>query len=240
MENWTERTALLIGEEGIQKLSRAHVLVAGLGGVGGYAAELLCRAGIGKLTLIDGDILHPTNRNRQILALLSHEGLNKAEVMAGRLKDINPVIELEVISAFLKEDQFPALLDKPYDYVIDAIDTLTPKVHLLAGAVKRRRPVVSSMGSGGRLHPEKIRVADIAESHHCRFAYIVRKYLHRLGVRTGITVIYSPEPVARETIREISGEENKRSVVGTISYMPPIFGCYCASVVIRDLLGISH
>jgi len=240
MENWTERTALLIGEEGIQKLSRAHVLVAGLGGVGGYAAELLCRAGIGKLTLIDGDILHPTNRNRQILALLSHEGLNKAEVMAGRLKDINPVIELEVISAFLKEDQFPALLDKPYDYVIDAIDTLTPKVHLLAGAVKRRRPVVSSMGSGGRLHPEKIRVADIAESHHCRFAYIVRKYLHRLGVRTGITVIYSPEPVARETSREISGEENKRSVVGTISYMPPIFGCYCASVVIRDLLGISH
>jgi len=240
MEHWTERTALLIGDEGVQKLSRAHVLVAGLGGVGGYAAELLCRAGIGKLTIIDGDTLHPTNRNRQILALLSNEGKNKAEVMASRLKDINPVIELEVISAFLKEDQFPALLDKPYDYVIDAIDTLTPKVYLLAGTVKKGHPVVSSMGSGGRLHPEKIRVADIAESHHCRFAYIVRKYLHRLGIRTGITVIYSPEPVARETIREISGEENKRSVVGTISYMPPIFGCYCASVVIRDLLGTTY
>ena len=240
MEHWTERTALLIGDEGVQKLSRAHVLVAGLGGVGGYAAELLCRAGIGKLTIIDGDNLHFTNRNRQILALLTNEGMNKAEVMAKRLKEINPVIELEVISAFLKEDQFPALLDNPYDYVIDAIDTLTPKVHLLAGAVKKGRPVVSSMGSGGRLHPEKIRVADIAESHHCRFAYIVRKYLHRLGIRTGITVIYSPEPVARETIREISGEENKRSVVGTISYMPPIFGCYCASVVIRDLLGTKY
>jgi tRNA A37 threonylcarbamoyladenosine dehydratase len=240
MEKWKERTALLIGEEGLQKLSRSHVLVTGLGGVGGYAAEMLCRTGIGKLTLIDGDTIHTTNRNRQILALRSNEGMNKADAMACRLSDINPTIELEVISAFLKEDQFDAVLDKPYDYVIDAIDTLTPKVHLLAGAVKKGYRIVSSMGSGGRLHPEKIRVADIAESHHCRFAYMVRKYLHRLGVRTGITVVYSPEPVASNTIREVTGEENKRSVVGTISYMPPLFGCYCASVVIRDLLGIPR
>ncbi len=238
MENWTERTSLLIGEEGIGKLSRSHVLVAGLGGVGGYAAEMLCRAGIGKLTLIDGDTIHFSNRNRQILALLSNEGMKKADAMAGRLNDINPAIEIEVVNAYLKEDQFAPVLDHSYDYVVDAIDTLTPKVHLLAGAVKKGHRVVSSMGSGGRLHPEKIRVADIAESHHCRFAYIVRKYLHRLGVRTGITVVYSPEPVAKETVREVSGEENKRSVVGTISYMPPVFGCYCASVVIRDLLGV--
>jgi tRNA A37 threonylcarbamoyladenosine dehydratase len=121
--------------------------------------------------------------------------------------------------------------------VVDAIDTLTPKVHLLATAFRKGFPIVSSMGSGGRLHPEKIQIADIADSHHCRFAYIVRKYLHRLGVRTGITVVYSPEPVGKEAVREVSGEENKRSVVGTISYMPAIFGCYCASVVIRDLLG---
>jgi tRNA A37 threonylcarbamoyladenosine dehydratase len=237
MENWTERTALLIGEEGMQKLTHAHVLVAGLGGVGGYAAELLCRAGIGKLTLIDGDIIQPTNRNRQIIALMSNTGMNKAEVMAGRLSDINPAMELEVIGAFLKEDQFAPILEKPFDYVVDAIDTLTPKVHLLAGAVNKGHRIVSSMGSGGRLHPEKVRIADIAESHHCKFAYIVRKYLHRLGVRTGITVVYSPEPVAKAAVREVSGEENKRSVVGTISYMPPVFGCYCASVVIRDLLG---
>jgi tRNA A37 threonylcarbamoyladenosine dehydratase len=128
------------------------------------------------------------------------------------------------------------LLNQSFDYVVDAIDTLTPKVHLLAESVKKGHRVVSSMGSGGRLHPEKIRVSDIADSHHCKFAYIVRKYLHRLGIRTGITVIYSPEPVRKETIREVTGEENKRSVVGTISYMPPLFGCYCASVVIRDLL----
>lgn len=237
MENWTMRTELLVGKEGIEKLSRAHVLVAGLGGVGGYAAEQLCRAGIGKLTLVDGDIIHPTNRNRQILALVSTEGMDKVRLMSDRLKDINPAIELNCISAYLKEDQFPPVLDQPYDYVVDAIDTLTPKVHLLAAAFRNGQPVVSSMGSGGRLHPEKIRIADIADSHHCRFAYMVRKYLHRLGVRTGITVVYSPEPVSKDVIREISGEENKRSVVGTISYMPAIFGCYCASVVIRDLLG---
>jgi tRNA A37 threonylcarbamoyladenosine dehydratase len=237
MENWTERTELLIGEEGVEKLSRAHVLVAGLGGVGGYAAEQLCRAGIGKLTLIDGDTIHPTNRNRQILALVSTEGINKSQLMSRRLKDINPAITLDVITAYLKEDEFPPILDHPFDYVVDAIDTLTPKVHLLATAFRKGFPIVSSMGSGGRLHPEKIQIADIADSHHCRFAYIVRKYLHRLGVRTGITVVYSPEPVGKEAVREVSGEENKRSVVGTISYMPAIFGCYCASVVIRDLLG---
>lgn len=237
MENWQERTELLIGKEGMHKLARAHVLVVGLGGVGGYAAEQLCRAGIGKLTLIDGDTIHPTNRNRQIIALKSNETMHKTQVMASRLLDINPDIELELIDAYLKEDQFAPILEKPFDYVVDAIDTLTPKVHLLAEAVKKGHCIVSSMGSAGRLHPGKIMIADIADSHHCRFAYIVRKYLHRLGVRSGITVIYSPEPVAKETIREVSGEENKRSVVGTISYMPPVFGCYCASVVIRDLLG---
>ena len=237
MENWTQRTELLIGKEGIEKLSRAHVLVAGLGGVGGYAAEQLCRAGIGKLTLIDGDTIHPTNRNRQILALVSTGGMAKTQLMSDRLRDINPAISLEIITAYLKEDEFPPILDQPYDYVVDAIDTLTPKVHLLAAAFRKGFPIVSSMGSGGRLHPEKITIADIADSHHCRFAYIVRKYLHRLGVRTGITVVYSPEPVGKEAVREVSGEENKRSVVGTISYMPAIFGCYCASVVIRDLLG---
>jgi tRNA A37 threonylcarbamoyladenosine dehydratase len=240
MQTWKERTELLIGEEGISRLAAAHVLVAGLGGVGGYAAEQLCRAGIGKLTIIDGDTIHATNRNRQIIALTHNEGMSKARAMAQRLKDINPDIELEIISDFLKEDRFADILCKPFDYVVDAIDTLTPKVHLLAETVKKGYPVVSSMGSGGRLHPEKIQVADIAESHHCKFAHIVRKYLHRLGVHTGIRVVYSPESVRMETVQLVSREENKRSVVGTISYMPPIFGCYCASVVIRDLLQVGR
>ncbi len=237
MENWKERTALLIGKKSLRKLEASHVLVAGLGGVGGYAAEQLCRAGVGKLTVIDGDTIHTTNRNRQIIALSCNEGMKKAHAMAQRLKEINPEIIVNVIDEYIKEERFDTILSGSFDYIVDAIDTLTPKVHLLASAVKHGHAVVSSMGSGGRLDPLQIKIADIAESHHCKFAYMVRKYLHRLGIRTGIKVVYSPEPVSKKAIREISGEENKRSVVGTISYMPPVFGCFCASVVIRDLLN---
>ena len=235
--DWLSRTELLIGKENLELLSRAHVLVAGLGGVGGYAAEQLCRAGIGELTLIDGDVVNPTNRNRQVIALTSNEGVPKVEAMASRLRDINPDIRLNIIGEYLKEDRFPGILDKPYSFVVDAIDTLTPKVALLAIAVKKGHRIVSSMGAGGRLQPEKVEITDIADSHHCKFAYMVRKYLHRMDVRSGITVVYSPESVSKHAIREVSGEENKRSVVGTISYMPPVFGCYCASVVIRDIIG---
>lgn len=236
MEDWLSRTELLLGREKLERLSKAHILVAGLGGVGGYAAEQLCRAGIGEMTLIDGDKVNPTNRNRQIIALTSTDGLSKARVMDGRLKDINPDIKLHIIDEYLKEDRFAAILEHPFDYVVDAIDTLTPKVILLADSVKKGHRIVSSMGSGGRLNPEKIEIADISESHHCKFAYMVRKYLHKLGVYSGITVVYSPEPVNRQAVKEILGEENKRSIVGTISYMPPVFGCFCASVVVRNLL----
>lgn len=236
MENWLSRTELLLGSEKLEKLSKSHVLVAGLGGVGGYAAEQLCRAGIGEMTLIDGDIVNETNRNRQVIALVSNEGLSKAKLMEARLKDINPDIRIHIIPEFLKEDRFAEILESPFDYVVDAIDTLTPKVHLLAGSVKRNLKIVSSMGSGGRMNPEKVEIADISESHHCKFAHMVRKYLHRMDIFKGITVVYSPESVDSQAIRETNGEENKRSVVGTISYMPPVFGCYCASVVIRALI----
>jgi tRNA A37 threonylcarbamoyladenosine dehydratase len=237
MEHWLSRTELLIGKENLDKLSASHVLVAGLGGVGGYAAEQLCRAGVGELTLIDGDSVSSTNRNRQIIALTSNEGLSKANMMADRLRDINPDIKLHIIGEYLKEDRFTAILNQRLNYVIDAIDTLTPKVTLLAEAVKNGHLVVSSMGSGGKMDPERIEICDISKSHHCNFAYVVRKYLHRQGVFTGITVVYSPEPVSKKAVLEVSGEENKRSVVGTISYMPPIFGCFCASVVIRNLIA---
>jgi len=236
MNHWLGRTELLIGEEGLMKLGKAHVLVAGLGGVGGYAAEQLCRAGIGEMTLIDGDVINETNRNRQIIALSSTHCQPKTDVMAARLKDINPGIRLHLISEYLKEERFEAILGQKFDYVIDAIDTLTPKVSLIETAVKKGLKVVSSMGSGGRLDPSKVEIADIADSHHCRFAHMVRKYLHRRGIYKGITVVYSSESVDRKSILETSDEENKRSVVGTISYMPPVFGCYCASVVIRALI----
>jgi tRNA A37 threonylcarbamoyladenosine dehydratase len=236
MENWLSRTELLIGKENIKKLENSHILVAGLGGVGGYAAEQLCRAGVGELTLIDGDVVTVTNRNRQIIALTSNEGQPKAQLMAGRLTEINPSIRLHVIDEYLKEDRFESILEQQYDFVIDAIDTLTPKVALMAGAVKKGYRIVSSMGSGGKIMPEKLQISDISESHHCKFAGIIRKYLHRLGVYKGITVVYSPESVSKEAILEVSGERNKRSVVGTISYMPPIFGCYCASVAIQRII----
>jgi tRNA A37 threonylcarbamoyladenosine dehydratase len=238
-EHWLSRTELLIGKENLDKLSSAHILVVGLGGVGGYTAEQLCRAGIGELTLVDGDTVNPTNRNRQIIALTSTEGQSKASLLAERLKDINPDIRLHVIDEYLKEDRFAAILEQSFDYVVDAIDTLTPKVTLLAEVVKKGIPVVSSMGSGGKFHPERVEISDISKSHHCKFAHIVRKYLHRRGVYSGITVVYSPESVSKKAILEVSGEENKRSVVGTISYMPPVFGCFCASVVIRDIINAT-
>jgi tRNA A37 threonylcarbamoyladenosine dehydratase len=237
MEHWLSRTELLIGKENLDKLSASHVLVVGLGGVGGYAAEQLCRAGIGELTLIDGDKVSPTNRNRQIIALISNEGQAKVKLMTQRLIDINPDIKLNIIGEYLKEDRFAFILEQHFDYVVDAIDTLTPKVTLLAEAVRKGHQIVSSMGSGGKLHPESIEINDISKSHHCKFAYIVRKYLHRQGVFTGITVVYSPEPVSKKAVREVEGEENKRSVVGAISYMPPVFGCFCASVVIRNIIS---
>lgn len=237
MEHWLSRSELLIGKENVEKLAAAHVLVAGLGGVGGYAAEQLCRAGIGELTLIDGDEVSITNLNRQLIALNSNLGKSKATLFAERLKDINPAIRLNIIGEYLKEHRFAVILDQKYDFVVDAIDTLTPKVTLLAETVRKGYPVVSSMGSGGKLYPERIEIVDISETNHCKFAYIVRKYLHREGIYKGITAVYSPEPVSKRAIREVTGEENKRSVVGTISYMPPVFGCFCASVVIRNLMN---
>jgi tRNA A37 threonylcarbamoyladenosine dehydratase len=237
MDQWLSRTELLIGSDNIARLSSSHILIAGLGGVGGYAAEQLCRAGIGEFTLIDGDVVNASNRNRQIIALKSNEGRSKAELMSERLTDINPDVKIRIIPEFIKEDRFASIMKQHYDYVVDAIDTLTPKVFLLAEAVKNNHHIISSMGAGGKLDPSLVEVTDIADSHHCKFAYMVRKYLHRQGITTGIKVVFSPEPVKKQSIRETSGEENKRSVVGTISYMPPLFGCLCASVVIRDLIS---
>lgn len=235
--DWKCRTELLIGKQGVEKLNSSHVLVAGLGGVGGYAAEQLCRAGTGTLTLVDYDTIQPGNRNRQIIALQSTEGKIKAEILSERLKDIHPGIKLNIIHKFLKDEKdIRGLLKNDFDYIVDAIDTLTPKVELLHGAVNKKIPVVSSMGSGGKTDITQVTIDDIENSHHCKFAFMVRKYLHRKGIRKGITVVYSPEPVRKESIVETTGEDNKRSVVGTISYMPAVFGCFCAGYVLQELI----
>lgn len=234
--DWQSRTRLLVGDNGLARLERSHVLVAGLGGVGAYAAEQLARAGVGRLTIVDGDTVHHSNRNRQLAALNSTIGRPKTEVMEQRLRDINPEIHIVTVNAYVKDQLLLDVLDRPYDYVIDAIDTLAPKVFLLYHACRLGHKVVSSMGAGGKFDPALIQVVDISQTQQCRLAYYIRKKLHKLGVWDGITAVYSTEVVSRGSIRAESGEMNKRSTVGTISYMPAIFGMYCASVVIRYFL----
>jgi len=234
-KEWQERTRLLLGDEGFEKLNSSHVLVVGLGGVGGYVAEQLTRAGIGELTIVDGDVVSQSNMNRQLLALQSTQGKPKAEVMAARLRDINPDIKLHVVNQFMKDQALIDLISQPYDFVVDAIDTVSPKVFLLYYAVQNNQRIVSCMGAGGKMHPDKIEIADIDKSHHCHLAFYIRKKLHKLGIRTGIRVVFSPEPVNKSAVIE-EESQNKASNVGTISYMPAAFGCFCASVVINGLL----
>lgn len=232
-ENWQDRTTLLIGEESLQKLKKAHVFIAGLGGVGGYAAEQLCRAGIGKLTIADNDTVHPSNRNRQIIALTSSEGKKKTDLIFRRLRDINPDVGINVLDEFLDDSNIPEHVNRGYDVILDAIDTLTPKVLLISESIKCGIKILSAMGSGGKLDPQQIRVGDIRESHGCKFAYKVRKALHAKGIWEGVRVVYSPEKVPGSAVRATDGTNNKRSVVGTISYMPAIFGCICAAEVLK-------
>ncbi|MFU8844527.1 MAG: ThiF family adenylyltransferase [Bacteroidales bacterium] len=235
-KDWFARTGLLIGREGVDKLKQSHVLVAGLGGVGSYAAEAICRAGVGQITIADHDRVSITNLNRQLLALHSTIGLSKVRLMADRLKDINPALQLKAHEVYLKDAVIPDILSEKFDFVIDAIDTLSPKIYFIKQCIERGFPLVSSMGSGGRMDPMQIRIADIADSFGCPFAQVVRKKLHGLNIRTGFRVVFSSEPVPKHVRVVTDHEANKKSTVGTISYMPAIFGMMAASVVINGLL----
>ena len=237
MDNWLERTALLLGEEKLGMLRRAHVLVVGLGGVGAYAAEMIARAGVGRMTVADADTVSVSNINRQLVALRSTVGRPKAEVLAERLRDINPELELTVLNRFIRDEETYALLDAArYDYVVDAIDTLSPKLALILAALERGLPLVSSMGAGAKTDPTKLEIADISKTHHCPLAHMLRKRLHKIGIRSGFRAVFSPEPI-REGAIILCEEQNKKSNVGTISYLPALFGIGCASVAIRGLLG---
>lgn len=237
---WQSRTELLLGEEALERIAHAHVLCVGLGGVGGIATELLARTAVGRLTIVDGDVVEDSNRNRQLVATMHSVGQSKAEAMAERLLSINPALDLQVRNEFLKDDNLEALLDAaPYDCVLDAIDTLAPKVHLVAGCLNRNLPVVSSMGSGARKNPECVRCADLDKTFNCTLAKAVRQQLHRLGLKgTGCRAVFSTEPPIRQAVFDPQiTENNKRSVLGTISYMPTLFGCHCAAEVLRLLSG---
>ena len=235
--DWLDRTELLFGKEKLDKLKNANVLVVGLGGVGAYAAEQLCRAGIGKMTIVDGDVVEKTNRNRQLPALISNTGKPKAEILASRFRDINDSIDLTVINDFISDEKIIELLkSQPFDYVVDAIDTLSPKVYLIYHSVKIGLRVVSSMGAGGKVDPQKVQIADISKSYNCKLAKMLRKRLSRLGINKGVKVVFSTEDIEKAAVR-LEDSKNKKSTVGTVSYMPPVFGCFISSVVIRDLIS---
>lgn len=235
--SWTERTRLLLGDNKLNKIKEAHILIVGLGGVGAYVAEMLARAGVGQLTIADADIVSESNINRQLVALHSTIGRSKTSVLSERLRDINPEIRLNIWTEYIRDEKTNELLDAAkYDYVVDCIDTLSPKANLIVESLKRSYPLVSSMGAGAKTDPTKIEVTDIGKSHHCPLAHMLRKRLHKFGIRSGFWAVFSPEPV-REGAMIIAEETNKKSNVGTISYIPAAFGCVCSSVVIRDLIG---
>ena len=223
-----QRTALLLGDEALQRLRKAHILVLGVGGVGGAAAEQLCRMGVGQLTLLDGDTVDPTNLNRQAAALHSTQGLYKAEVLAARFRDINPdgIFNAEV--RFLKADECEELLERPFDLVIDAIDDVPAKVSFLRWAVEKKIKTVSAMGAGGKKEISEIRVADISKTFGDPLARKVRSELRQLGVTKGIQAVFSPEPRC---------QTHSLDIIGTVSYMPNAFGCHAAAAALKLLLA---
>lgn len=236
VEDWKQRTRLLLGEEKMERMQQAHVLVVGLGGVGAYAAEMICRAGVGRMTIVDADTVQPTNINRQLPALHSTMGREKAEVLAARFKDINPDIQLTVLPVFLKDDNIPELLDAArYDFVVDAIDTLAPKCYLIAETLKRHIKIVSSMGAGAKSDITQIRFADIWDTYHCGLSKAVRKRLQKLGIKRKLPVVFSTEQADPKAVLLTEDEQNKKSTCGTVSYMPAVFGCYLAEYVIKRL-----
>ncbi|MDY5238086.1 ThiF family adenylyltransferase [Bacteroides helcogenes] len=236
MGDWKQRTRLLLGDEKMERLHRAHVLVVGLGGVGAYAAEMICRAGVGRMTIVDADTVQPSNINRQLPALHSTMGRQKAEILEARFRDINPEVQLRVLPVFLKDENIPELLDADaYDFVVDAIDTLAPKCHLIAEAMKRRIRIVSSMGAGAKSDITQVRFADIWDTYHCGLSKAVRKRLQKMGIKRKLPVVFSTEQADPNAVILTEDEMNKKSTCGTISYMPAVFGCYLAEYVIKRL-----
>ena len=236
MEDWKQRTQLLLGDEKMERLRRAHVLVVGLGGVGAYAAEMICRAGVGKMTIVDADTVQSTNINRQLPALHSTMGKKKAEILEARFRDINPEVELTVLPVFLKDENIPELLDAAkYDFIVDAIDTLSPKCHLIAESMKRHIKIVSSMGAGAKSDITQVRFADIWDTFHCGLSKAVRKRLQKMGIKRKLPVVFSTEQADPNAVLLTDDEMNKKSTCGTVSYMPAVFGCYLAEYVIKRL-----
>jgi tRNA threonylcarbamoyladenosine dehydratase len=237
--HWLQRTELLLGPEHMERLRSLNILIVGLGGVGSYAAEFLARTGVGKMTIVDGDVVDLTNTNRQLQAMHSTVGQSKAALMAARIRDINPEIDLTVMDHFLMPSEVGALISPEFDYVFDCIDSITPKQYLIIHCKQKGVRVISSMGAGGRIDPSKIKIDDVSRTFNCPFAQQVRKGLKKKGLYRGVTCVFSSELVDIKTCMRTDGSKFKLSFYGTISYIPALFGLHMASVVIQEIVAGS-
>jgi tRNA A37 threonylcarbamoyladenosine dehydratase len=235
MAEWTERAELLFKAEGLDKLKNANILVVGLGGVGSFAAEFLARAGVGKMTIVDGDIVDITNINRQLPALHSTVGQPKVEIVGNRLMDINPELELTRVKEFLSPERSFEIISNEFDYVLDCIDSVTPKLNLIIAAKRKRVKIISSMGAGGKMEASKVKVADISNTINCMFARTIRRRLKKEHINK-LKVVFSSEIQDQTSLKLTDGSNFKKSFYGTNSYMPGLFGLYAAETVIRYLL----
>ena len=235
---WLSRSELLLGEEGLQSLSSSHLLVVGLGGVGAYAAELAARAGVGEMTIIDGDTVGVTNLNRQLPATTKTLNESKADVMKQRILDISPDIKLHAEHRFLTHEEIKPFIEQGgFSFVIDAIDTIPSKTARIVACVECGVGLISSMGAGGRLDVSAVKYADISKTENCSLARIIRKNLRERGIKSGVMTVFSTETVLPNSVIA-TNERDKRFTVGTVSYIPAVFGCYLASYAIRKLSGI--
>jgi tRNA A37 threonylcarbamoyladenosine dehydratase len=232
-----ERTHILIGDQGIERLQNSHIFLAGMGGVGSFTAEALARMGVGKMTLVDHDVVSGSNMNRQLVALKSTVGVAKADVMANRILDVNPDCDITLIKEFLTPDSIPDLLAQGFDVVIDAIDSLSSKASLVETAWRNEMTIFSSMGAGGKLDPTQIRTGDLMDTSMCKLAKHLRGQLRKRGVGRGIQTVYSVESPLPPLPPEDVGRGRPRAVNGTVSYMPSIFGLTLAGLVVNHIIG---
>lgn len=236
MAEWTERAELLFKKEGLDNLKNSHVLVVGLGGVGSFAAEFIARAGVGSMTIVDGDVVDITNINRQLPALHSTVGQPKVDIMGDRLMDINPELKLIKIKEFLSPERAYEMITEEYDYVLDCIDSITPKLNLIISARRKKIKIISNMGAGGKYEASKVKVADISKTEYCPLAKTVRKRLRKEGISRGVKVVFSTESPDETSVKMTDGKNFKKSFYGTNSWMPGLFGLHAAETVIKYLL----
>lgn len=236
MAVWQERAELLFKKEGLDKLKNSNVLIVGLGGVGSFAAEFIARAGVGKMTIVDGDTVDISNINRQLPALHSTIGKHKVDVVGDRLMDINPELELTRINEFLSPERTFEIVTNEYDYVMDCIDSVSPKINLIVAAKRKKVKIISNMGAGGKMLASKVFVKDISKTEVCPLARQIRKRLKKEKINKGVKAVFSTEEADESSLKLTDGSNYKKSFYGTNSWMPGLFGLHTAETVVRYLL----